>query len=148
MGVCAIRCRSRHGNNAIWSDDPACKHYGDLSAHEDAIRRYVKPNFADLKEKQIKDLLDRSTWLAQKQTLLKARQLQQAIGTAQNDDMNDFDDVFAKLAKRKASSSTPKRKSRSPMPSAGKIPPLKKSSRRFTKPRPTRSMACLPSTAR
>jgi type I restriction enzyme M protein len=87
------------GNNETWSDDPACKHYGDLSAHEDAIRRYIKLHFADLKEKQIKDLLDRSTWLAQKQTLLKARQLQQAIGTAQHDDMNDFDDVLAKACK-------------------------------------------------
>jgi type I restriction enzyme M protein len=84
---------------SLWSDDPTCPHYGDLRAHEDAIRRYVKTHFTDLKEKQIKDLLDRDTWLAQKQTLLKARQLQQVIGTAQHDDMNEFDDVLSKACK-------------------------------------------------
>jgi len=83
----------------IWSDDPACPHYGDVRVHEEAIRRYIKTHFADLKEKQIKDLLDRDTWLAQKQILLKARQLQQAIGTEQHDDMNEFDDVLAKACK-------------------------------------------------
>lgn len=82
-----------------WSDDPAYPHYGDVRPYEEAIRRYIKTHFADLKEKQIKDLLDRNTWLAQKQILLKARQLQQAIGTEQHDDMNEFDDVLAKACK-------------------------------------------------
>ncbi|RJG04642.1 SAM-dependent DNA methyltransferase [Noviherbaspirillum cavernae] len=82
-----------------WSDDLACPYYGDLHAHEDTIRRYVKIHFPDLKEKQIKDLLDRDTWLAQKRLLLKARQLQQAIGSAQHDDMNTFDDVLADACK-------------------------------------------------
>jgi type I restriction enzyme M protein len=83
----------------LWRDDPACPHYGDIRAHEEAIRRYLKIHFAELKEKQIKDLLDRDTWLAQKQMLLKARQLQQAIGTAQHDNMNEFDDLLAKACK-------------------------------------------------
>ena len=46
-----------------------------------------------------KDLLDRGTWLAQKAILLKARQLQQTLGTAQFDDMNDYDDAISKAAK-------------------------------------------------
>ncbi|MDH5786603.1 MAG: type I restriction-modification system subunit M, partial [Chromatiales bacterium] len=74
-----------------WSDDDACKHYGDLSGHKDAIRHHIKSHFPDLKEKQIKELLDRKTWLAQRDTLLKARQLQAQIGTEQHDDMNQFD---------------------------------------------------------
>jgi type I restriction enzyme M protein len=74
-----------------WSDDDNCKRYGDLSAHEDAIRRYCKLHFVELKEKHIKDLLNRSTWLDQKRLLLKAQQLQASIGTAQHDDFNTFD---------------------------------------------------------
>jgi type I restriction enzyme M protein len=65
-----------------------------LKNHQDTIRNYVKKHFTDLKEKQIKDLLDRKTWQSQKQTLLKAKQLQQALGTAQHDDMNTYDDAI------------------------------------------------------
>lgn len=85
--------------NAIWSDAPDCAHYGDLSNHEEAIRRYIKTHFADLKEKQIKDLLDRSTWTSTKATMLKAKALQAQIGTAQSDDMNGYEDVVSKAAK-------------------------------------------------
>lgn len=85
--------------NAIWSDAPDCAHYGDLSSHEEAIRRYIKTHFADLKEKQIKDLLDRSTWTNAKATMLKAKALQAQIGTAQCDDMNGYEDAVAKAAK-------------------------------------------------
>jgi type I restriction enzyme M protein len=92
---------AEYGNdaNARWTDAPECPHYGDLSAHQDAIRRYIKLHFADLKEKQIKDLFDRTTWQAQQAILLKARQLQQSIGTEQHDDMNEFDDELALAAK-------------------------------------------------
>ncbi len=85
--------------NAIWSDAPDCAHYGDLSNHEEAIRRYIKTHFADLKEKQIKDLLDRSTWISTKATMLKAKALQAQIGTTQSDDMNGYEDVVSKAAK-------------------------------------------------
>lgn len=85
--------------NAIWSDAPDCAHYGDLSSHEEAIRRYTKTHFADLKEKQIKDLLDRSTWTNAKATMVKAKALQAQIGTAQCDDMNAYEDAVAKAAK-------------------------------------------------
>lgn len=83
-----------------WNDGDTCKQYGDLSAHEDAIRRYFKLHFADLKEKHIKDLLNRSTWLDQKRLLLKARRLQAIIGTAQYDDMNTFDDALKVACKQ------------------------------------------------
>ena len=85
--------------SAIWSDAPDCAHYGDLSNHEDTIRRYIKIHFADLKEKQIKDVLDRSTWTNSKFTMLKTKALQAQIGTAQCDDMNGYEDAVAKAAK-------------------------------------------------
>ncbi|MCK1783905.1 type I restriction-modification system subunit M [Pseudomonas sp. TNT11] len=83
-----------------WNDADTCKRYGDLSAHEDAIRRYFKLHFADLKEKHIKDLLNRTTWLDQKRLLLKMQQLQAIIGTAQHDDMNTFDDAIKTACKQ------------------------------------------------
>jgi type I restriction enzyme M protein len=83
----------------LWTDKPACEYYGDLGEHEDAIRRYIKLHFPDLKEKQIKDLLDPGTWLTQRQMLRKARQLQKIIGADQHDDMNEFDDVLSKACK-------------------------------------------------
>jgi len=85
--------------NAIWSDAPDCAHYGDLSSHEEAIRRYIKIHFADLKEKQIKDLLDRSTWTNTKAIMVKAKVLQAQIGSAQFDDMNGYEDAVAKASK-------------------------------------------------
>jgi type I restriction enzyme M protein len=85
--------------NAIWIDAPDCPHYGDLSSHEEAIRRYIKIHFADLKEKQIKDLIDRSTWINAKTIMLKAKALEAQIGTAQFDDMNGYEDAVAKAAK-------------------------------------------------
>lgn len=74
-----------------WSDSEDCELYGVLGEHEDAIRKHIKSHFSELKEKQIKDLLDNKTWTIQKQNLLKAKQLQQSIGTAQHDDMNGYD---------------------------------------------------------
>lgn len=83
-----------------WTDATDCPHYGDVTEHEEAIRRYLKTHFADLKEKQIKDLLDRQTWLEQKQVLLKAKRLQTAIGTQQYDDMNGFDEALKAACKQ------------------------------------------------
>jgi type I restriction enzyme M protein len=82
-----------------WSDVQDCEFYGDLTEHEEGIRNRIKTHFAELKEKQIKDLLDRKTWLDQKQILLKAKQLQQVIGTVQYDDMNGFDGVVKAACK-------------------------------------------------
>ncbi|MDO8436993.1 MAG: class I SAM-dependent DNA methyltransferase [Nitrosomonadaceae bacterium] len=83
-----------------WTDAADCPHYGDVAEHEEAIRRYLKTHFAELKEKQIKDLLDRKTWLEQKQVLLKAKQLQAAIGTQQYDDINGFDETLKVACKQ------------------------------------------------
>ncbi len=91
---------AEYGQN--WSDDIDCarasehhnKGYGVLSEHEADIRKHIKSHFNTLKEKQIKDLLDSKTWLNQKQIMLKAKQLQQAIGTEQFDDMNGYDDAM------------------------------------------------------
>jgi len=85
---------------SAWSDAQDCDHYGDIAAHEEAIRRYCKTHFEDLKEKQLKDLLSRDTWLDQKQLLLKAKQLQGVIGSAQCDDMNGFDDALKTACKK------------------------------------------------
>ncbi|MFZ6693299.1 type I restriction-modification system subunit M [Undibacterium sp. SXout20W] len=84
---------------ALWSDAADCRHYGDLSSHEEAIRRHIKIHFADLKEKQIKDLLNRDTWTSTKATMLKAQALQSKLGNAQFDDMNHYDDAIAGAAK-------------------------------------------------
>ena len=73
-----------------WKDD----NYGMLQEHVEEIRKYVKKHFSGLKEKQVKDLLSSKTWLEQKALLGKARELQQAIGTDQYDDMNIYDDVL------------------------------------------------------
>ena len=76
---------------ASWSDSPDCEHYGILTEHELEIRAAVKADFPELKEAKIKDLLNPKTWRDQRDILLKARQLQQAIGTDQHDDMNGYD---------------------------------------------------------
>jgi len=95
---------------AAWIDAELSTNYGDLSNHQDAIRRYIKLHFADLKEKQIKDLLDRHTWHDQLAIMLKARRLQVTIGSAQFDDMNAFDDMLAKAAKKQGISLDAKEK--------------------------------------
>lgn len=77
-----------------WTDSEDCKDYGDLRAHETAIRAHIKSHFKELKEKKVKELLDRKTWLNQKQILLKARQLQHIIGSEQHDDMNGYQAVL------------------------------------------------------
>lgn len=71
-----------------WSKN---NNYGDLAEHEDAIRTHIKAHFKELKEKQIKDLLDSKTWLTQQQIMCKAELLQQIIGSEQHDDMNGYE---------------------------------------------------------
>lgn len=83
-----------------WTDDPECPNYGVLSDDDKVlIRAYIKDNFSTLKEKQIKSLLNPKTWREQKTILLKAKQLQQVIGTAQHDDMNQFDKTLKQACK-------------------------------------------------
>jgi type I restriction enzyme M protein len=77
-----------------WSDSEDCPNYGVLKVHEVEIRAAMKADFAELKEKQIKDLLAPKTWHSQKQILLKARQLQAALGAGQHDDMNGYEEAL------------------------------------------------------
>jgi type I restriction enzyme M protein len=76
--------------------------YGQLASHEEAIRSKIKKDFADLKEKQIKDLLDASTWLSQKALMEKAQKLRAVIGDAQHDDFNEFDKILSNAQKNAA----------------------------------------------
>jgi type I restriction enzyme M protein len=77
-----------------WRDSAACESYGELADNAIEIRAYVKSHFSDLKEKQIKDLLDSKNWLTQKYIMLKAKQLQGTIGSAQCDDMNGYEGIL------------------------------------------------------
>jgi type I restriction enzyme M protein len=82
-----------------WSDDTHCEYYGVLTEYEAETRAHIKKQFTELKEKHIKDLLDSKVWLTQKQTMLKAKQLQSSIGSAQFDDMNDYDEALKAACK-------------------------------------------------
>ena len=75
-----------------WSDeDEAGDDYGQLSEHEPEIRAALKADFPELKEKHLKDLLAAKTWLTQRAILLLARQLAEALGSEQQDDMNGYE---------------------------------------------------------
>lgn len=86
-----------------WQDDASQDaSYGDLSPVADDVRVILKADFSELKEKQIKDLLDPTTWLTQKNLMDKALLLKNAIGTAQFDDFNAFSIIFDKAVQETA----------------------------------------------
>ncbi|AZN36508.1 type I restriction-modification system subunit M [Iodobacter ciconiae] len=85
-----------------WQDSPECENYGQLDDYQVEIRAYLKSHFSDLKEKQIKDLLDAKTWRAQQALLLKAQALQQVMGSMQSDDFNGFDNALNIAMKKSA----------------------------------------------
>ncbi len=60
-----------------WQEDT----YGDFSQLEAEARAIIKAEFAELKEKQIKDLLDSKLWQVQRTLMEKAQQIQAALGT-------------------------------------------------------------------
>lgn len=62
---------------AHWHAD----NYGDFSALEAEARALLKAEFSDLKEKQIKNLLDSALWRTQRELMAKARDIQAAFGT-------------------------------------------------------------------
>ncbi|MFW7524064.1 type I restriction-modification system subunit M [Vibrio ostreicida] len=76
-----------------WTEDT----YGLLGHVEAEVRALIKADFPELKEKQIKDLLDSKVWLFQKSLMEKAQQLQAEIGQSlggkaqQSDDFNQFE---------------------------------------------------------
>jgi len=83
-----------------WSDDAGSKSYGVLTEQAVEIRGYLKSNFGQIKEAQIKSLLGKKLWVEQQEVLLKACQLQQVIGTEQHDDMNDYEDAVKAACQR------------------------------------------------
>ena len=74
--------------------------YGQLASHEESIRAKIKKDFAELKEKQIKDVLSAEIWLSQKKLMEKAKQLRTEIGDAQSDDFNKFDNTLNQALKK------------------------------------------------
>ncbi|MCK5154507.1 MAG: N-6 DNA methylase, partial [Spirochaetales bacterium] len=83
---------SEYGQN--WPNKTGGDSYGILKDYDEDIRKHIKTNFSTLKEKQIKDLLHRKIWIDQRNIMLKAKELQQVIGSDQYDDMNDYDAVL------------------------------------------------------
>lgn len=78
------------------------KTYGDLSAVKAEVRALLKADFSDLKEKQIKDLLDKKTWATQKALLDKALALAKVIGPAEHNDFNEFEEGLEQALKKTA----------------------------------------------
>ncbi|MEH0373029.1 class I SAM-dependent DNA methyltransferase [Vibrio mimicus] len=73
--------------------------YGSLIEVENDVRKLIKTDFSELKEKQIKDVLSSKLWLVQKALLDDAKKLQSELGTAQFDDFNQFDLKLKKAMK-------------------------------------------------
>lgn len=78
-----------------WTEDS----YGQLDEFDVEIRALIKAEFSELKEKDIKTVLEPKLWLEQRNLLNKAKCLQAKIGTAQFDDFNTFDDVLKQALK-------------------------------------------------
>ena len=78
-----------------WTTDS----YGDLSAVTLEARAMIKADFSELKEKQIKDVLDAKLWQDQLEIMNKAKALQAAIGENQFDDFNEFEKVLKQALK-------------------------------------------------
>jgi len=87
------------------TDNSGNSQYGDLSAVEIEARAIIKADFPELKEKQIKDVLEPKLWLFQKSLMEKAQQLQTQLGDTaggkqlQSDDFNQFDITYTQALK-------------------------------------------------
>jgi type I restriction enzyme M protein len=85
---------------ADYGNDWTESSYGELSADQQVeIRALIKKEFSELKEKDIKTVLEPKLWLEQRSLLRKAEALQAKIGTAQSDNFNAFDEVLKKAFK-------------------------------------------------
>ena len=82
-----------------WTDASTDQSYGDLSEVALEVRALIKAEYPELKEKDIKDVLDSKIWLLQKELMHKAQVLQDYIGTAQSDDFNQFDESLKQAFK-------------------------------------------------
>lgn len=78
--------------SAQWQDGQ----YGDFTEIQAEARAIIKAEFAELKEKQVKDVLDSKLWLAQRELMAKAQSVQTALGAKAggkerlSDDFNQF----------------------------------------------------------
>ncbi|HHF3085178.1 TPA: N-6 DNA methylase [Vibrio diabolicus] len=76
-----------------WTEDT----YGSLTDVEKEVRVLIKADFPELKEKQIKDVLDSKLWLNQKALMDAAKALQISVGdnlggkAQQSNDFNQFE---------------------------------------------------------
>lgn len=68
-----VRLYNKFGT--AWSETD----YGYLTEAETEVRKIIKAEFSEVKEKQIKDLLDSKLWLFQRSLMDKAQQLQTAV---------------------------------------------------------------------
>ena len=83
-----------------WTDATSDKNYGKFNDDQQLeIRTLIKAEYPELKEKDIKDLLDSKIWLLQKALMQKAQALKHHIGTAQSDDFNLFDETLKQALK-------------------------------------------------
>ena len=82
-----------------WTTDNGSDNYGDLSNVTLEARAMIKADFSELKEKQIKDVLDSKVWRDQLAIMNKAKALQAVIGKDQFDDYNEFEKVFKQALK-------------------------------------------------
>lgn len=78
-----------------WNDES----YGDFSDVEVEARAFIKANYPDIKEKDVKDILSKDLWIDQKSLFMKAKMLQGEIGLKQFDDMNEFSLVLKRSIK-------------------------------------------------
>jgi len=83
----------------IWTDASTDHSYGDLSEVALEVRALIKAEYPELKEKDIKDVLDSKIWFFQKELMHKAQALQDHIGTAQSDDFNQFEESLKQAFK-------------------------------------------------
>lgn len=79
------------------------ENYGDLKAFETEIRTMLKADFPEIKEADVKKLLDSKLWNEQRIILEKAQQLAESIiaqsGEAAFNDFNQFDKQLKKAMK-------------------------------------------------
>lgn len=78
-----------------WSDQS----YGDFSDVEVEARAFIKANYPDIKEKDVKTILSKDLWVDQKSLFIKAKMLQEDIGLKQFDDINEFSLVLKRSIK-------------------------------------------------
>ncbi|MQZ58027.1 SAM-dependent DNA methyltransferase [Acinetobacter junii] len=78
-----------------WNDQS----YGDFSDVEAEARAFIKANYPDIKEKDVKNILSKDLWIDQKSLFIKAKMIQEEIGLKQFDDMNEFSLVLKRSIK-------------------------------------------------